>query len=106
MRDGPATFAGPRRTETGTSSPPSLRLSSGTRFYAAAVINERLPELGNTLPSVAPPVGNHVGCVIVDRTASVGGHGDAGRHTRTAVGTTELPFDIAVEIEMIASVRD
>ena len=81
-------------------------LSSGTRFYAAAVINDPLPELGNTLSSVAPPVGNHVGCVIVDRTASVGGHGDAGRHTRTAVGTAELPFDIAVEIEMIASVRD
>lgn len=28
--------------------------------------------------------------------------GDAGRHTRSAVGLAELPFDIAVEIEMIA----
>jgi enamine deaminase RidA (YjgF/YER057c/UK114 family) len=28
--------------------------------------------------------------------------GDAGRHTRSAVGMAELPFDIAVEIEMIA----
>jgi enamine deaminase RidA (YjgF/YER057c/UK114 family) len=28
--------------------------------------------------------------------------GDAGQHTRTAVGMAELPFDIAVEIEMIA----
>jgi enamine deaminase RidA (YjgF/YER057c/UK114 family) len=27
--------------------------------------------------------------------------GDAGRHTRSAVGMAELPFDIAVEIEMI-----
>ncbi|MFZ0668683.1 MAG: RidA family protein [Acidimicrobiales bacterium] len=26
--------------------------------------------------------------------------GDAGRHTRSAVGLAELPFDIAVEIEM------
>jgi hypothetical protein len=59
------------------------------------VINKRLTELGITLPSVAPPVANYVGCVIVDRTAYVGGHGDAGRHTRTGVGMAELPFDIA-----------
>lgn len=31
--------------------------------------------------------------------------GDAGRHTRSAVGLAELPFDIAVEIEVIARVR-
>ena len=31
--------------------------------------------------------------------------GDAGRHTRSAVGMAELPFDIAVEIELIAEVR-
>lgn len=30
--------------------------------------------------------------------------GDAGRHTRSAVGLAELPFDIAVEIELIAAV--
>ena len=30
--------------------------------------------------------------------------GDAGRHTRSAVGMAELPFDIAVEIEMIVEV--
>lgn len=28
--------------------------------------------------------------------------GDAGRHTRTAVGMAELPVGIAVEIELIA----
>ncbi|MGO8889775.1 MAG: RidA family protein, partial [Streptosporangiaceae bacterium] len=28
--------------------------------------------------------------------------GDAGRHTRSAVGLAELPFGIAVEIELIA----
>lgn len=27
--------------------------------------------------------------------------GDAGRHTRSAVGMAELPFDIAVEIELV-----
>ena len=31
--------------------------------------------------------------------------GDAGRHTRSAVGMAELPFDIAVEIEMIVEVE-
>lgn len=31
--------------------------------------------------------------------------GDAGRHTRAAVGMAELPFDIAVEIELIARLR-
>jgi enamine deaminase RidA (YjgF/YER057c/UK114 family) len=31
--------------------------------------------------------------------------GDAGRHTRTAIGVAALPFDIAVEIELIAKLR-
>ena len=31
--------------------------------------------------------------------------GDAGRHTRSAVGLAELPFGIAVEIEVIAELR-
>jgi enamine deaminase RidA (YjgF/YER057c/UK114 family) len=31
--------------------------------------------------------------------------GDAGRHTRSAVGLAELPFGIAVEIELIAEVE-
>jgi len=30
--------------------------------------------------------------------------GDAGRHTRTAVGLAELPFGIAVEIELVARI--
>jgi len=30
--------------------------------------------------------------------------GEAGRHTRSAVGMAELPFDIAVEIELILEV--
>jgi enamine deaminase RidA (YjgF/YER057c/UK114 family) len=30
--------------------------------------------------------------------------GDAGRHTRSAVGLAELPFDISVEIELIAAI--
>ena len=31
--------------------------------------------------------------------------GDAGRHTRSAVGLAELPFGIAVEIELTARLR-
>jgi len=31
-------------------------------------------------------------------------YGDAGRHARSAIGTSQLPFDIPVEIEMIAAV--
>jgi enamine deaminase RidA (YjgF/YER057c/UK114 family) len=31
--------------------------------------------------------------------------GEDGRHTRSAVGLAELPFDIAVEIELIARLR-
>lgn len=31
--------------------------------------------------------------------------GDAGRHTRSAVGMAELPFNIAVEIELTARLR-
>ena len=31
--------------------------------------------------------------------------GEAGRHTRSAVGMAELPFDIAVEIELLARLR-
>jgi enamine deaminase RidA (YjgF/YER057c/UK114 family) len=32
--------------------------------------------------------------------------GDAGRHTRSAVGLAELPFGIAVEIELIAEIAE
>ena len=32
--------------------------------------------------------------------------GDAGTHARSAVGQAELPFDIAVEIEMVVEVSD
>jgi enamine deaminase RidA (YjgF/YER057c/UK114 family) len=150
------------------------------------VIAKRLADLGLVLPPVFPPAGNYLGCVVVDDTVYVGGHGpidgdrvvrgkvggdvsldearvaarmtalsilatlqaelgnldriaqiikvfgmvnvapgfnqtpavidgcsdllvdvfgESGRHTRSAVGMAELPFDIAVEIELIARVR-
>ena len=34
----------------------------------------------------------------------VGVFGDAGRHTRTAIGVAELPFGMAVEIELVARI--
>ena len=150
------------------------------------MIDQRLRELGITLPPVFPPAGNYLGCVVDNGIVYVGGHGpidgeniirgkvgqdlsleegrhaarltalsilatlhadlgdldriirivkvfgmvnvatsfnqtpavidgcsdllvdvfgDAGRHTRSAVGLAELPFDIAVEIELIARLR-
>jgi enamine deaminase RidA (YjgF/YER057c/UK114 family) len=150
------------------------------------VIDQRLQELGITLPPVFPPAGNYLGCVVDNGIVHVGGHGpingesiirgkvgadlsleegrqaarvtalsilatlraelgdldriarivkvfgmvnvaagfnqtpavidgcsdllvevfgEAGRHTRSAVGLAELPFDIAVEIELIARLR-
>ena len=150
------------------------------------MIDQRLRELGITLPPVFPPAGNYLGCVVDDGIVYAGGHGpidgqtiirgkvgrdlsleegkqaarmtalsilatlraelgdldriarivkvfgmvnvapgfnqtpavmdgcsdllvdvfgDAGRHTRSAVGMAELPFDIAVEIELIARLR-
>jgi enamine deaminase RidA (YjgF/YER057c/UK114 family) len=32
--------------------------------------------------------------------------GDAGRHARTAVGVASLPFDAAVEVEMVVEASD
>jgi enamine deaminase RidA (YjgF/YER057c/UK114 family) len=32
--------------------------------------------------------------------------GEAGRHTRTAVGTNQLPMDFTVEIEAIIEIRE
>jgi enamine deaminase RidA (YjgF/YER057c/UK114 family) len=150
---------------------------------AAAMIDERLAELGIRLPPAFPPAGNYLSCVVDGDLVYVGGHGpvdgehmirgkvggdltleegreaarmtalsilatlhaelgsldriariirvfgmvnvapgfnqtpavldgcsdvlvdifgDAGRHTRCAVGLAELPVDIAVEIEMTA----
>ena len=150
------------------------------------MIAERLESLGIELPTVFPPAGNYLGCVVDNDIVYVGGHGpiagsdtvigkvggdltledgrraarmtalsilatldaelgdldrieriikvfgmvnvapgfdqtpavidgcsdllvdvfgDAGRHTRSAVGLAELPFGIAVEIELIARVR-
>lgn len=83
-----------------------------------------LGELGLELPPVFLPAGNDVGCVADNGMVNVAPgfnqtpavidgrsdllveiFGEAGRHTRSAVGLAELPFDIAVEIELIARIR-
>ncbi len=46
------------------------------------MINDRVPELGDTVPSLDPPLGNYTEWVIVGRTAHLGGHGDTGRGVR------------------------
>jgi enamine deaminase RidA (YjgF/YER057c/UK114 family) len=33
-------------------------------------------------------------------------YGENGRHARSAIGTSNLPFDIAVEIEMVVQLKD
>lgn len=48
--------------------------------------------------------GSYAALVVV--IAYVRGHFDANPEIWTAVGLAGLPFDMAVEIEMIASVRD
>jgi hypothetical protein len=53
------------------------------------VIAERMRELGIVLPSVFPPVGNYLGCVVDSDLVWVGGHG---------------PED-GVEIELVARIR-
>src|SRR5258708_39808210 len=55
-----------------------------------------MAELGITLPAVFPPVGNYVGCVVVDRIVYVGGHGpvDGDRIVRGKVGA-DLSIDEA-----------
>lgn len=32
--------------------------------------------------------------------------GDKGKHSRSAVGTNVLPFDVSVEVELIVQVKD
>ena len=39
------------------------------------MIDQRLQELGITLPPVFPPAGNYLGCVVDNGIVYVGGHG-------------------------------
>src|SRR5436190_10827007 len=56
--------------------------------YARPMISDRLRELGISLPTVFPPAGNYVGCVVVDDMVHAGGHGpvDGGTVIRGKVG--------------------
>jgi enamine deaminase RidA (YjgF/YER057c/UK114 family) len=54
--------------------------------------------------NVAPGFNNTPAVIDACSDLLVDVFGDAGRHTRSAVGMAELPFDIAVEIEMIVRI--
>jgi len=69
-------------------------------------IEERLNELGIKLPEAINPEAYNANFVPVSR------HGDflyvsgsAGRHARSAIGTSALPMRIAVEVEMLVVVE-
>ena len=62
----------------------------------AGTVAGRLKRLGIDLPAAPAPVASYVPAVR---------SGDRGPHARSAVGTHQLPFDIAVEIEMVVEVR-
>ena len=55
--------------------------------------------------NVAPGFNNTPAVVSGCSDLLVSVFGDAGRHTRSAVGMAALPFDIAVEVELTAKLR-
>ena len=57
-------------------------------------IDDRLKALGIELPTPSTPGANYVQFV----------RGEAGRHTRMAVGVSALPYDVAVEVEGIVEI--
>ncbi len=73
-----------------------------------------MEDLGVTLPPVPPRAGLYVPAVRTFGLRVVNGaspllldiFGEAGEHARCAVGTSSLPSDIAVEIEMAVEARD
>lgn len=55
--------------------------------------------------NAAPDFGKHPAVINGASDLFVDVFGDAGRHARSAVGMGSLPFDIAVEIELIVELR-
>jgi hypothetical protein len=60
---------------------------------------QRIKELGLDLPPVPKPAGNYVGAVRTGNLLFMSGCG-----SRSAVGMNTLPFQIAVEVEMVLKV--
>jgi enamine deaminase RidA (YjgF/YER057c/UK114 family) len=86
------------------------------RMTALSILATLDAELGNLdrieriikvfgMVNVAPGFGQTPAVIDGCSDLLVDVFGDAGRHTRSAVGLAELPFGIAVEIELIARVR-
>ena len=75
----------------------------------SSVIESRLAELGLALPPVSAPLNSYQHVVVVTQAANgasdlmVALMGEAGRHTRFAVGTVG-PMDFACSVEAIFQV--
>ena len=88
----------------------------------------RLKELGLSLPEIPPSAGAYVPAVQSGNLIFCSGHsapefhdqpkvvngaselvldifGDAGKHARCALGTSNLPMNIPVEIEMVVEIE-
>jgi enamine deaminase RidA (YjgF/YER057c/UK114 family) len=79
-------------------------------------VEERLKELGYTLPEAPTPKAVYVTAAEVDGMLYTAGtscfedgqvryQGKLG-HARSAVGVNELPMNVCIEIEMIVKVKD
>lgn len=89
----------------------------GARLCALQVIAQARAALGGDLDRVerCVRVGGFVNCVpeFHEQPQVMNGasdlfvevFGDAGRHARTAVGVSALPYDVAVEVDAIFAVR-
>jgi enamine deaminase RidA (YjgF/YER057c/UK114 family) len=75
-----------------------LRAELGSLDRVASIV--KLLGMVNCAPGFSDTPGVINGCS--DLLMDV--FGEAGRHARSAVGMAELPFDIAVEIELVAEV--
>ena len=86
------------------------------RITALSILATLKAELGNLdrierivkvfgMVNVAPGFNETPAVIVGCSDLLVKVFGDAGQHARSAVGLAELPFDIAVEIELIAKLR-
>ena len=85
-----------------------------TALYALAILREEIGSLDrvrrlvkvNGVVNATPDFMGHTQVVNGASDLFVEIFGEAGRHARLAVGYTSLPWNICLEIELIADVRD
>jgi enamine deaminase RidA (YjgF/YER057c/UK114 family) len=84
---------------TGLNALAAMRAELGSLDRVAAIVKV----LG--MVNCAPGFNNTPGVIDGFSDLMIEVFGDAGRHARSAVGMAELPFDICVEVELIAELR-